>query len=89
MAKTVETIKRMNPVESQPGKRAKSITKQGKTKTLKPSVLEMVIYVLVIFLLVVGTYWRNKIWKSDVELWTDCVKKMNPELANALYQKIK
>jgi len=50
-------------------------TKQSKIKLLRPYILEMAIYAFVILLLSAGTYWRNKIWNSDMELWTDCVKK--------------
>jgi tetratricopeptide (TPR) repeat protein len=30
---------------------------------------------LIIFLLFMGAYQRNSLWKSDLELWKDCVKK--------------
>ena len=30
---------------------------------------------LLIFLLMAGAYGRNKVWNSELELWTDCVKK--------------
>ena len=36
---------------------------------------EIIIYGLVILLLVIGTYWRNRVWKSELEVWTDCVRK--------------
>jgi tetratricopeptide (TPR) repeat protein len=75
MAKRVKTIKQVDLEELQSGKRAKSITMQGKIKELKPYVLETLIYVFVILFLSAGTYWRNNIWNSEVELWTDCVKK--------------
>jgi len=29
----------------------------------------------VLILLITRTYSRNRIWNSDIELWTDCVKK--------------
>jgi tetratricopeptide (TPR) repeat protein len=75
MTKGVKSIKHTDPEELQSGKRAKSVRVQGKIKELKPFVLETLIYVFVILFLGVGTYWRNNIWNSDVDLWTDCVKK--------------
>jgi len=36
---------------------------------------EMIIYGLLILLLTTGTYRRNGVWNSGLELWTDCVKK--------------
>jgi tetratricopeptide (TPR) repeat protein len=75
MAKRVKTIKQGDLEELQSGKRAKSISMQGKIKELKPYVLETLLYVFVILFLGAGTYWRNSIWNSEIDLWTDCVIK--------------
>jgi len=75
MAERVKAIRKVDLEKPKSGKRVTSIIKQSKIKGLKPSILEMVIYVFIILLLTAGTYWRNKIWNSDVELWTDCVNK--------------
>ena len=37
--------------------------------------IEIIIFGLLILLLITGTYLRNRIWKSEIELLTDCVKK--------------
>ena len=50
-------------------------TQPGNTTFLRTSILQIVICGLVIFLLGFGTYSRNEIWKSDVAVWTDCVRK--------------
>ena len=75
MAKGNKIAKKTNPAEPQLRKRVKSITKQSKIKGLTPYVGEMIIYVFVILLLSVGSYWRNRIWNNEIELWTDCVNK--------------
>jgi len=36
---------------------------------------EIIVYGLLILLLMTGSYWRNRVWNSELELWTDCVKK--------------
>jgi len=51
------------------------ISVQNVIKKIKPSSMEIVVFVLVIFLLSAGSFWRNKIWNSQIDLWTDCVKK--------------
>ena len=61
--------------ESLSRERANFIIKQSKIKQLTPYVLEIIFYVFVLILLITGTYSRNRIWNSDIELWTDCVKK--------------
>jgi tetratricopeptide (TPR) repeat protein len=55
--------------------RANFIIEQSKVKQLTPYVLEIIFYVFVLILLITGTYSRNRIWNSDIEIWTDCVKK--------------
>jgi tetratricopeptide (TPR) repeat protein len=42
---------------------------------VRPSVPEVIFCVFVLILLILGTYSRNRVWNSEVELWTDCVKK--------------
>jgi len=42
---------------------------------MKSHLLEIISISLVILLLSFGTHWRNRLWKSDIALWTDCVKK--------------
>ena len=61
--------------ESLSRERANFIIKQSKIKQVTPYVLEIIFYVFVLILLITGTYSRNRIWNSDIELWTDCVKK--------------
>jgi len=75
MAKRVRTVKKADIENVPSGKRAKSATEQGKIKGRELYLLEITIYVLVILLLSAGTDWRNKVWNSEVELWTDCVRK--------------
>jgi len=53
----------------------KSLTMQRMIKRLKPHIGEIVVYSVVILLLTTGSYWRNKIWNSNIDLWVDCVKK--------------
>jgi tetratricopeptide (TPR) repeat protein len=61
--------------ESLSRERANFIIGQSKIKQVTPYVLEILLYVFVLILLITGTYSRNRIWNSDIELWTDCVKK--------------
>jgi tetratricopeptide (TPR) repeat protein len=61
--------------ESLSRERANFIIGQSKIKQVTPYVLEIIFYVFVLILLITGTYSRNRIWNSDIELWTDCVKK--------------
>jgi len=75
MAKRVRTVKRADIENPPSGKGAKPVTEQGKTRGRELYLLEITIYVFVVLLLSAGTYWRNKVWKSEVELWTDCVRK--------------
>ena len=35
----------------------------------------MIVYGLLILLLMTGSYWRNRVWNSEVGLWKDCIKK--------------
>ena len=44
-------------------------------KRLKPNLVEVILSFLVILLVTTETYWRNRIWNSEIDLWTDCVKK--------------
>ena len=48
---------------------------QSPIERLKPHVGEMIVYGWLILLPMTGTYWRNGIWNSELELWTDCLKK--------------
>jgi len=75
MAKRVGTVKRADIENPPSGKGAKPVTEQGKTRGRELYLLEITIYVFVILLLSAGIYWRNKVRKSEVELWTDCVRK--------------
>lgn len=42
---------------------------------IKPNLIEGVVFFVIILLLSMGTYFRNEIWKDEVELWKDCLKK--------------
>ena len=75
MAKSFKTIKKANLEEPRSGKGAKSATIQNVVQRPKPHVGEMIVYGVLILLLMAGTYWRNRVWNSEVGLWTDCVKK--------------
>ena len=44
-------------------------------RKLKPHFIEIVVFALVILLLTVGTHRRNRLWGSEIDLWTDCVMK--------------
>ncbi|MCX8012168.1 MAG: tetratricopeptide repeat protein [Desulfobacterota bacterium] len=41
----------------------------------KHQIIEVMTFSIIIFLLVIGTYLRNEIWNSEIELWEDCIKK--------------
>ncbi len=45
------------------------------TGKIKPYWIEISIFVAIILLLSSGTYSRNRLWKDEISLWTDCVKK--------------
>jgi tetratricopeptide (TPR) repeat protein len=75
MAKKVKSSRKAHLEETQPGKMSKSTTIPSMTRRLKPHRGEIIIYLCVILSLSVGTYWRNKVWNSEIELWTDSVKK--------------
>jgi tetratricopeptide (TPR) repeat protein len=75
MVKSFKAIKKAESGEPRSGKGARSATMQSVVQRPKPHVGEMIIYGLLILLLMAGTYWRNRVWNSGVELWTDCVKK--------------
>ena len=62
-------------LEEPRGNRARCTTMQSVIERLRPNVREIIVYSLVILLLMTGTYWRNRVWNSGLELWTDCVKK--------------
>lgn len=51
------------------------MNERSMVKGLKPHSTEIVVLILVVLFLSVGTYWRNKIWNNQIELWTDCVNK--------------
>lgn len=59
----------------QPGKETRRTMGQTMTERLKPDAGEMIVFALLILLLMTGSYWRNRVWNSELELWTDCVKK--------------
>ena len=75
MAKGIKITKKTYLEEPRLKKKGKSITTQSRVKRLTPIAAEVTIYVFMILLLSAGTYWRNRIWNSEVELWADCVKK--------------
>jgi len=75
MAKGVKVVREVDLEWPWSGKRAKSIMIQSVIERPKPHVEEIIIYSLVILLLTTETYWRNKVWNSEIKLWTDCVKK--------------
>ena len=75
MAKRFKTIKRVDIEELSSGNKAKCTTIQSVIERPGPHVGEMIIYGLLILLLITGTYWRNRVWNSELELWDDCVKK--------------
>jgi tetratricopeptide (TPR) repeat protein len=75
MSKRFKTIKKVELEEPRSGKGARSVMMQNVIEGPKPHVLEMIVYGLLILLLMAGTYWRNRVWNSKLELWTDCVKK--------------
>ncbi len=75
MGKRFKAIKKVDLVEPPPGKGAKYTTIQSVTEGQRPQASEMIIFGLLIFLLMAGTYWRNRVWNSELELWADCVKK--------------
>ena len=73
--KSFKAIRKVHLEEPQSGKGARCATIQTVIQRPKPHAGEMIIYGLLIFLLMTGTYWRNRVWSSGVELWADCVKK--------------
>jgi len=75
MAKRFKTIKEVDLEEPRSGKGARCPTMQSVVQRPKPHAGEMIICGLLILLLMTGTYWRNRVWNSELELWTDCVKK--------------
>jgi tetratricopeptide (TPR) repeat protein len=75
MVKSFKAIKKVDIEEPRSGKGARSATMQSVLQRPRPHVGEMIIYGLMILLLMAGTYWRNRVWNSELELWTDCVKK--------------
>ena len=91
MAKRFKTIKEVDLEEPRSGKGARCAPMQSVVQRPKPHVEEMIICGLLILLLMTGTYWRNRVWSSEVELWTDCVKKSphkdrpHNNLGNALF----
>jgi len=44
-------------------------------ETAKPHITEILIFFVILSLLFMGTYFRNKIWNNEIELWKDCLKK--------------
>lgn len=75
MVKSFKTTKKVDLEEPRSGKGARRETTQSVVQRPKPRVGEIMIYGLLIVLLMAGTYWRNRVWNSELELWTDCVKK--------------
>jgi tetratricopeptide (TPR) repeat protein len=75
MSKRFKTIKEVDLEEPRSAKGARCATMQSVVQRPKLHVGEMIICGLLILLLMTGTYWRNRVWSSEVELWTDCVKK--------------
>ena len=75
MVKSFKAIKKVDLEEPRSGEGARCATMQSVAQRPKPRVGEMIIYGLLILLLMAGTYWRNRVWNSELELWTDCVKK--------------
>jgi len=41
----------------------------------RPWSVELIVFASILLLLVIGTYSRNNLWKDEVDLWLDCVKK--------------
>ena len=71
-------FKRINGVylgRPRPGSTTRYTTLQSVAGRPKFHAWEIIIYGLLIFLLMTGSYWRNRVWESELELWTDCVKK--------------
>jgi len=75
MAKRFNTVKKVDLEELRPGTRARSATMQSVIERPKLHAKEIIIYGLLILLLMAGTYWRNRVWNGELELWADRVKK--------------
>jgi len=75
MAKRFKTIKEVDLEGPRSENRARCTTMQSVIERPKPHVGEIILYGLLILLLMTGTYWRNRVWNSELELCTDCVKK--------------
>jgi tetratricopeptide (TPR) repeat protein len=75
MAKRLKTIGEVYPEGPRSGKTARCTTLQSVIERPTFHAWEIIIYGLLILLLMTGSYWRNRVWKSELELWTDCVKK--------------
>jgi tetratricopeptide (TPR) repeat protein len=75
MVERVKMIKKSILGNTGQGKGTRPITQQRVIERSKPHVGEIIIFSLVIFFLASGTYWRNRVWNSEIKLWTDCVMK--------------
>ena len=73
--RTKVVIMKKSPGESSSRVRTDPIIDQSIVKHLRPSVSEIMFCGVLLILLIAGTYSRNRIWNSELELWTDCVKK--------------
>ena len=65
----------MHPEGPRSGKMVRCTMLQNVVERLNDHVGEIIIYGFVILLLTSGSYSRNRIWNSGLELWTDCVQK--------------
>jgi protein O-mannosyl-transferase len=75
MAKRFKPIEEVDLEEPRSGNRARRTTMQSVIERPKPHVGGILIYGLLILLLMTGTYSRNRVWNSELELWTVCLKK--------------
>jgi hypothetical protein len=44
-------------------------------KRIESEAIDWVILFFIVLVLFIGTYQRNALWHSELELWKDCVKK--------------
>ena len=75
MARRFKRIKGVELAEPHSGMGTRRTTVQIVRERRKPRIGEMIVYGLFILFLATGTYWRNRVWNSELEIWTDCVKK--------------
>ena len=92
MVRGIEKLKRRGSIHRTQNSGLINQTPNMKMKRFNSEIADWSILFFIMLFLLIGTYQRNSLWNSEVELWKDCVRKSpqkertHHNLGNAYYE---